>query len=160
MRTLARHRPRQGAGAVAQANTSLLELFGVGPVLAATFLGEVGDIRRFPSKHHFAAHTGTAPLEASSGQVVRHRLSRSGDRKLNHAPYMMAMVQVRRPSAEQAYYQRKRVEGKSAKEALRCLIGRVPPATIHVELGRDCSVSVRGRPRCFAARRPVSVLPP
>jgi transposase len=60
----------------------------VGPVLAATFLGEVGDIRRFPTKHHFAAHTGTAPLEASSGQVIRHRLSRAGDRKLNHALYM------------------------------------------------------------------------
>jgi transposase len=70
---------------VAQANTSLLGLFGVGPVLAARFLGEVGDIRRFPSKHHVAAHTGTAPLEASSGQVVRHRLSRAGDRKL-HLP--------------------------------------------------------------------------
>jgi transposase len=71
--------------AVAQSNTSLVQLFGVGPVLAATFLGEVGDIGRFPSKHHFAAHTGTAPLEASSGQVIRHRLSRAGDRKLNHA---------------------------------------------------------------------------
>jgi transposase len=99
--------------AVAQANTSLLELFGVGPVLAATFLGEVGDIRRFPTKHHFAAHTGTAPLEASSGQVIPHRLSRAGDRKLNHALYMMAMVQVRRPSAGQAYYRRKLAEGKS-----------------------------------------------
>jgi transposase len=104
--------------AVAQANTSLLELFGVGPVLAARFLGEVGDVRRFPSRHHFAAHTGTAPLEASSGQVVRHRLSRAGDRKLNHALYMMAMVQVRRPSAGQAYYRRKPAEGKSPKEAL------------------------------------------
>ena len=69
--------------AVAQSNTILVQLFGVGPVLAATFLGEVGDIGRFPTKHHFAAHTGTAPLEASSGQVVLHRLSRSGDRKLN-----------------------------------------------------------------------------
>jgi transposase len=107
--------------AVAQSNTSLLGLFGVGPVLAATFLGEVGDIGRFPSKHHFAAHTGTAPLEASSGQVIRHRLSRAGDRKLNHALYMMAMVQVRRPSTGQAYYQRKLAEGKSPKEALRCL---------------------------------------
>jgi transposase len=114
--------------AVAQANTSLLELFGVGPVLAATFLGEVGDIARFPSKHHFAAHTGTAPLEASSGQVIRHRLSRAGDRKLNHALYMMAMVQVRRPSAGQAYYQRKLAEGKSAKEALRCLKRRLSDA--------------------------------
>jgi transposase len=64
--------------AVAQAKTSLAQLFGVGPVLAATFLGEVGDIGRFPTKHHFAAHTGTAPLEASSGQVIRHRLSRAG----------------------------------------------------------------------------------
>jgi transposase len=114
--------------AVAQANTSLLELFGVGPVLAARFLGEVGDIGRFPSKHHFAAHTGTAPLEASSGQVVRHRLSRAGDRKLNHALYMMAMVQVRRPSAGQTYYQRKLAEGKSPKEALRCLKRRLSDA--------------------------------
>jgi transposase len=64
--------------AVAQSKTSLVELFGVGPVLAAKLLGEIGDVRRFPTKHHFAAHTGTAPLEASSGQVVRHRLSRVG----------------------------------------------------------------------------------
>ena len=114
--------------AVAQANTSLVQLFGVGPVLAATFLGEVGDIGRFRSKHHFAAHTGTAPLEASRGQVIRHRLSRAGDRKLNHALYMMAMVQVRRPSAGQAYYRRKRAEGKSPKEALRCLKRRLSDA--------------------------------
>jgi transposase len=106
--------------AVAQSKTSLLELFGVGPVLAATFLGEVGDIGRFPTKHHFAAHTGTAPLEASSGQVVRHRLSRAGDRKLNHALCLMAMVQVRRPSTGQAYYRRKRAEGKSPKR--RCAV--------------------------------------
>jgi transposase len=114
--------------AVTTSNTSLVQLVGVGPVLAARFLGEVGDIRRFPSKHHFAAHTGTAPLEASSGQVVRHRLSRAGDRKLNHALYMMAMVQVRRPSAGQAYYRRKLAEGKSPKEALRCLKRRLSDA--------------------------------
>jgi transposase len=114
--------------AVAQAKTTLVELFGVGPVLAATFLGEVGDIGRFPSKHHFAAHTGTAPLEASSGQVIRHRLSRAGDRKLNHALYMMAIVQVRRPSPGQAYYRRKLAEGKSPKEALRCLKRRLSDA--------------------------------
>jgi transposase len=114
--------------AVAKSKTSLVQLFGVGPVLAATFLGEVGDVGRFPSKHHFAAHTGTAPLEASSGQVIRHRLSRAGDRKLNHALYMMAMVQVRRPSAGQAYYQRKLAEGKSPREALRCLKRRLSDA--------------------------------
>jgi transposase len=113
---------------VAQSKTTLVELFGLGPVLAARFLGEVGDIGRFPSKHHFAAHTGTAPLEASSGQVIRHRLSRAGDRKLNHALYMMAMVQVRRPSPGQAYYRRKLAEGKSPREALRCLKRRLSDA--------------------------------
>jgi transposase len=114
--------------AVVRSKTSLVGLFGVGPVLAAKLLGEVGDIRRFPSKHHFAAHTGTAPLEASSGQVVRHRLSRSGNRKLNHALYLMAIVQIRHPTAGQAYYRRKRAEGKSPKEALRCLKRRLSDA--------------------------------
>jgi transposase len=114
--------------AVAHSKTSLVELFGVGPVLAAKLLGEVGDICRFPTKHHFAAHTGTAPLEASSGQVVRHRLSRAGDRKLNHALYLMAIVQIRHPTAGQAYYRRKRAEGKSPKEALRCLKRRLSDA--------------------------------
>ena len=111
--------------AVAQANTSLVGLFGVGPVLAATILGEVGDIGRFPTKHHFATHTGTAPLEASSGQVVRHRLSRAGNRQLNHALYLMAIVQIRHPTAGQAYYRRKLAEGKSRKEALPCLKRRL-----------------------------------
>jgi transposase len=114
--------------AVAQSKTSLVDLFGVGPVLAAKFLGGVGDVRRFPTKHHFATHTGTAPLEASSGQVVRHRLSRVGDRKLNHALYMMAMVQIRHPTPGQVYYRRKRAEGKSSKEALRCLKRRLSDA--------------------------------
>jgi transposase len=134
--------------AVAQANTSLLELFGVGPVLAATFLGEVGDIGRFPSKHHFAAHTGTAPLEASSGQVIRHRLSRAGDRKLNHALYMMAMVQVRRPSGGRAYYRRKLAEGKSPKEALRCLKRRLSDAVYRClvadQQARPCQAATIG----------------
>jgi transposase len=133
--------------AVAQANTSLLELFGVGPVLAATFLGEVGDIARFPTKHHFAAHTGTAPLEASSGQVIRHRLSRAGDRKLNHALYMMAMVQVCRPSAGQAYDQRKLAEGKSAKEALRCLKRRLSDAVYRCMLADQHTLPLPSRLR-------------
>ena len=85
-------------------------------------------MRRFPTKHHFAAHTGTAPWKASNGQVVRHRLSRAGDRKLNHALYLMAIVQIRHPTAEQAYYRRKRAEDKSPKEALRCLKRRLSDA--------------------------------
>jgi transposase len=130
--------------AVAESKTTLLELFGVGPVLAATLLGEVGDVRRFPTKHHFAAHTGTAPLEASSGQVIRHRLSRAGDQKLNHALYMMAMVQVRRPSAGQAYYRRKPAEGKSPKEALRCLKRRLSDAVYRCLLTDQQALAVPG----------------
>ena len=137
--------------AVAESKTTLVELFGVGPVLAATFLGEVGDVGRFPSKHHFAAHTGTAPLEASSGQVIRHRLSRAGDRKLNHALYMMAMVQVRRPSAGQAYYQRKLAEGKSAKEALRCLKRRLSDAVYRCLLADQHHPPLGSMPRPWIA---------
>ena len=114
--------------AVAQSTTSLVELFGVGPVLAAKLLGEVGDVRRFATKHQFAAHTGTAPIEASSGEVGRHRLSRAGNRKLNHALHLAAIVQVRHPTHGQAYYRRKLAEGKSRKEALRCLKRRLSDA--------------------------------
>jgi transposase len=64
-----------------------------------------------------ASHTGTAPLEASNGQVVCHRLSRAGDRKLNHALHLMAIVQIRHPTAGQAYYRRKRAEGRSPRMA-------------------------------------------
>jgi transposase len=114
--------------AVHQSATTLIELFGVGPILAAKLLGEVGDVRRFATKHRFAAHTGTAPIEASSGEVVRHRLSRAGNRKLNHALHLMAIVQIRHPTAGQAYYRRKLAEGKSRKEALRCLKRRLSDA--------------------------------
>jgi transposase len=113
-------------------------------VLATRLLGEVGDIGRFASKHHFAAHTGTAPLEASSGQVVRHRLSRAGNRRLNHALYLMAIVQVRHPTAGQAYYRRTRAEGKSAKEALRCLKRRLSDAVYR------CLLADQHRQRCLA----------
>jgi transposase len=138
--------------AVAQAKTSLVELFGVGPVLAAKLLGEVGDVRRFPTKHHFATHTGTAPLEASSGQVVRHRLSRAGDRKLNHALHLVAIVQIRHPTAGQAYYRRKRAEGKAPKEALRCLKHRLSDAVYRCLLAdqpaRDAEPLTKGDRPC------------
>ena len=114
--------------AVHQSATTLIELFGVGPILAAKLLGEVGDVGRFATKHRFAAHTGTAPIEASSGEVVRHRLSRAGNRNLNHALHLIAIVQIRHPTAGQVYYRRKLAEGKSRKEALRCLKRRLSDA--------------------------------
>ena len=71
--------------------TTLTQIFGVGPILAATIIGAVGNVGRFPSKGHFASYSGTAPLEASSGDVVRRRLSLAGNRKLNYALHMVAV---------------------------------------------------------------------
>ena len=71
---------------VEASGTTLTEIFGIGPILAATIIGTVGEVARFPSKSHFASYSGTAPVEASSGEVVRHRLSLAGNRKLNSAP--------------------------------------------------------------------------
>jgi transposase len=111
--------------AVLATGTGLLQLHGVGTVVAATLLGHIGDIRRFPTAGHFAAYCGVAPLEASSGDVVRHRLSRLGDRQLNAALYVMAVTQAGSHPLGRAYYQRKQAEGHSKAEALRCLKRRL-----------------------------------
>ena len=108
--------------------TTLTEIFGVGPILAATILGTVGEVARFPSKTHFASYSGTAPVEASSGEVVRHRLSLGGNRHLNYALHMVATSQARSDAPGGAYYRKKIAEGKSRKEALRCLKRRVSDA--------------------------------
>jgi transposase len=108
--------------------TTLTEIFGVGPILAATIIGAVGDVARFPTKAHFASYAGTAPLEASSGEVVRHRLSLAGNRKLNYALHMVATSQARSDARGGAYYRKKMAEGKSHKEALRCLKRRISDA--------------------------------
>jgi transposase len=108
--------------------TTLTEIFGVGPILAATILGTVGDVARFPTKAHFASYAGTAPVEASSGEVVRHRLSLGGNRKLNYALHMVATSQARSDAPGGSYYRKKMAEGKSRKEALRCLKRRVSDA--------------------------------
>jgi transposase len=110
---------------VEASGTTLTEIFGVGPILAATILGTVGDVARFPTKGHFASYSGTAPLEASSGEVVRHRLSLAGNRKLNYALHMVATSQARSDARGGSYYRKKVDEGKSRKEALRCLKRRV-----------------------------------
>jgi transposase len=106
-------------------STTLTEIFGVGPILAARIIGTVGSVERFPTKAHFASYSGTAPLETSSGEVVRHRLSLAGNRKLNYALHMVAVCQARSDDQGGAYYRKKIREGKSRKEALRCLKRRV-----------------------------------
>jgi transposase len=108
--------------------STLTEIFGVGPILAARILGAVGDVGRFPTKAHFASYSGTAPVEASSGDVVSHRLSLAGNRQLNYALHMVAVCQARSDGRGGAYYRKKMAEGKSRKEALRCLKRRVSDA--------------------------------
>ena len=117
---------RRIAEAVAATGTTLPGLYGIGAVLAARILGEVGHVARFPTKDHFASYSGTAPIDVSSGEHKRHRLSRAGNRQLNHALHMMAVTQIRnRSSAGRAYYERKLADGKTKKEALRCLKRRL-----------------------------------
>ena len=110
---------------VEASGTALTEIFGVGPILAAKIIGTVGNVARFPTKAHFASYSGTAPVEASSGEVVRHRLSLAGNRHLNNALHMVAVCQARSDVRGGAYYRKKIVEGKSRKEALRCLKRRI-----------------------------------
>ena len=113
---------------VEASGTTLTQIFGIGPILAARIIGTVGDAKRFPTKAHFASYSGTAPLEASSGEVVRHRLSLAGNRKLNYALHMVATCQARSDALGGTYYRKKIAEGKSRKEALRCLKRRVSDA--------------------------------
>jgi transposase len=110
---------------VEASGTTLTEIFGIGPILAAKIIGTVGNVVRFPTKAHFASYSGTAPVEASSGEVVRHRLSLAGNRKLNNALHMVAICQARSDARGGTYYRKKLAEGKSRKEALRCLKRRV-----------------------------------
>ena len=100
---------------------TLPEVYGVGPVVAATIIGHVFDVRRYPTRHYFATANGTAPIPASSGRTVRHRLNRGGNRAL----YTIAITQIRADPEGRAYYQRKRTEGKTSREALRCLKRRL-----------------------------------
>jgi transposase len=81
-------------GAVAAANSRVIDIVGVGPIVACYLLGYSGDIRRFPTAGHYARYNETAPIEASSGPRVRHRLNPNGNRQLNHAIYIAALGQI------------------------------------------------------------------
>jgi transposase len=115
--------------AVRASGTSLTTLFGVGPVTAAVIIGEVRDASRFKDRDRFAAYNGTAPIEVASGGRKVHRLSRRGNRRVNHAIHMAAVTQVRQKHSEgRAYFDKKLAEGKTRKEALRALKRQVSDA--------------------------------
>ena len=110
---------------VLASGSHLMDIFGVGPAGAARILADVGDVARFGDRAHFASWTGTAPIDASSGEQRRHRLSRAGNRRLNHVLYMAGIVQIRHDTDGRAYYRRKLSESKTPMEAMRCLRRRL-----------------------------------
>ena len=99
----------------------LLELAGCGPLSAAKLLCEIGPIDRFRSDAQLARHAGVAPLDARSGKHQRHRLDRGGNRQLNCALHRIAVTQGRVHAPARAYLERKQNEGKTRREAIRCL---------------------------------------
>ncbi len=135
------------AAAVTESGTTLTELFGVGPVVAAMVIGYTGDVTRFRNRDHFAAYTGTAPIEVSSGGRITHRLSRRGNRQLNHAIHIAAITQIRfAHSPGRAFFDRKVAEGKTKREAVRALKRRISDAIYRQLLLDTASTGPGGQP--------------
>jgi transposase len=124
--------------AVSERGSHLMDLYGIGPAGAARILADVGDAVRFPDRNHFASWTGTAPLDASSGEHIHHRLSRAGNRRMNHVLHIAAVVQIRHDTPGRAYYRRKLAESKTPMEALRCLKRRISDAVYRQLVADAC----------------------
>ena len=117
------------ADAVTASGTTLTSLVGVGVIVAGMVIGNTGDVGRFKTRNHYAAYNGTAPVEVSSGDHPVHRLSRRGNRQLNHAMHLAALSQIRYPDTPgRVYYDRKIAEGKTKKNAFRALKRHVSDA--------------------------------
>jgi transposase len=132
---------RQIKEAVAATPTGLVRIFGVGPVSTARILGEVGDVARFRSRHHFASYNGTAPTDEGSGGEPIQRVNLKGNRKINHAIHMVAITQIRNNTPGRAYYLRKQAQGKTQKEALRALKRKISDA-IYRQLVEDAELEM------------------
>jgi transposase len=109
------------SAAVDASATSLTSMCGIGPITAAVIIGQSASIDRFASKDHYASYNATAPVEASSGPKVRHRLNQRGNRQLNWAIHVAAITQLSHDTLGRVYYDRKVAEGKTSKEAIRAL---------------------------------------
>jgi transposase len=134
------------AAAVKASGTTVTKVFGAGPVIAGTTIGDVRHVSRFPSRDHFAAYDGTAPVEVSSGDRKAHRLSLRGNRRLNHAIHMAAITQIRHKHSDgRACYEKKIAEGKTHKEALRSLKRRISDA-IYAALVADARQAAAATP--------------
>ncbi len=113
---------------VEERGSTLPDIDGIAALGASKILAETLDVRRFPSRHHYASYTGTAPVDVSSGDHNRHKLNRGGNRRLNHVLHVAAVTQARMPGPGREYYLRKRAEGKTHLEAMRCLKRRISDA--------------------------------
>ncbi len=142
--------------AVAATDTTVTDVCGVGPIVAAFLIGYTGDPTRFATADHYAAYNGTAPIEVSSGGNTRHRLSMRGNRTLNHAIHMAAVTQIRFNTPGRVYYDRMIAEGKTKREALRALKRRISNA-VYRQLATGHQIGPGGHPGTFLPRaRPAS----
>ena len=126
--------------AVIARGSTLMDIHGVGPVVAARILADVGDVARFADRNRFASWTGTAPIDASSGEQIRHRLSRAGNRRMNHMLHVAAIVQLRNDTEGRAYYRRKQAT-KTNMEALRCLKRRLSDVVYRQLVADDTTIT-------------------
>ena len=106
---------------VGQVAPQLLAEPGCGPLTAAKLIGEIAGAQRFSSDAKLARAAGVAPIPVSSGRTDRHRLDRGGNRQINAALHRIAITRARCHPETQDYLARKRAEGKTKREALRCL---------------------------------------
>jgi transposase len=113
-----RDRPRRGRWTALR---NEVDRASVGVLTAATLIGRTAGAERFPTDAHFARQAGVAPIPVSSGRTDRHRLHRGGDRQLNRALHTIAITRARIDPETRAYLERKRAEGKTRREAIRCL---------------------------------------
>jgi transposase len=134
---------RQLTELVAAAGSSLQQLHGIGPSGAARLLGDIADIARFASRGHFASWNGTAPLDASSGDQTRHRLSRAGNRRINRVLHIMAVVQLRSDTEGRRYYRSKLAAGKTSMEAMRALKRRLSDL-VYKQMVKDAKTGKTG----------------
>lgn len=114
------------ADLVEKSGSTLTQTVGIGPIIAGRLIGRTGRPSRFSTSAAYANYTGAAPVEVASADKARHRLSRGGDRQLNSALYTVAITQIRMVgSLGNAYYKTKLAEGKTPREAKRCLKRRL-----------------------------------
>lgn len=106
---------------VRQVQPSLLQVYGIGPVLAAIILTAWSHTGRVRSEAAFAALAGTCPVPASSGGTTRFRLNRGGDRQLNKAIYTIALIRMNRDPATKDYVAKRTSQGRTKKEIIRSL---------------------------------------